>query len=435
VKLKSFIYFIIFLFFSLSLLYPQSNSSIDRLIDQGIKYERENNLEKAIETYRKILEKDNTNILVKVRLSKVLSWQNEFDEALIILDEVLKDAPHHSEALFRTAQILSWQKKYKEAIAKYQLYLIEKKDDPDALIGIARVYFWSGEYEKAIIHFDKAIQSGVDEKEARLELGKVYLSMNNKKMARLEFNKVLKIDPDNSDAKRFLKGIYISKTFEISPANLRWDIYPDNNIGISLSSIVIYHFKQMWDFTFIYEKKVNNSIPDNTFYFSSVYKGKKKLYLLGGFSFTPDPNFSPNLSTEIGIDYNPGKSLVMGFDFTADIYTDYNLFSIKPKLSKYFTDISYMTIKYNQYIHSQKYYRANLEFLLNLDYYIENPLFIKFIYGGDIENINNPKNIFSFACGISYNITENLETSLSYSWLESAYGKTHEISYSSTVKW
>jgi len=435
-KSKGIIIFIsLFLVFSVTPFYSQADIQVDRLIDRGIKYERENQLEKAIAEYRKVLEKDPENSMIKVRLAKVLSWQNEFNEALTLLNEVLEREPYQAEALFRKAQILSWQGNYKESIATYQIYLIKKMNDPDALMGIARVSFWSGENDKAITYFHDAIKAGADEAEARLDLGKVYLAINNKENAREEFGKVLDLDPKNSEAKRFLKGIQILKTWEIAPLNLRWNIYPDHTVGVTVFCDATYHFRQRVDFILKYENMVINSLHDHTFTAKSVYRGIQNLYLIGGLAFTPDPNFSPDFTVDIGVHYSFPSLFAAGVNLVSDIFKDETLFTVSPGLSKDFSDISYIGIKYNQYIYTSGYSTGTIELLFNLEYIHNNDFFIKFIYGGDIEVRDKSRRIFDFSAGISYNFTDNFKTELSYGRIETLYGKSHEITYRSLIKW
>ncbi|MFW6138908.1 MAG: tetratricopeptide repeat protein, partial [Spirochaetota bacterium] len=138
------------LVFFLCAIPPIFGSETDKLIDQAIMYERQGRLDQAIETYRQILEIDPSNVMVQVRLAKVLGWKQRFEEALELLNQVLEKYPGHSEALFRKAQILSWQKKYTQSIETYRKYLNVEKNDSDALMGIARVSFWAGNNQEAI---------------------------------------------------------------------------------------------------------------------------------------------------------------------------------------------------------------------------------------------------------------------------------------------
>lgn len=417
------------------LLYSQQTDDLDKLIDQGIQYERQNKLDQAIEVYRRALESDRTNLLVKVRLAKVLSWKNEFDEALELLDEVLQEENLHSEALFRKAQIVSWQGKYKEAIATYELYLMKEKNDSDGLLGIARVSFWAGENERAINYFNDAIRAGADEVDARIDLGKVYLAMNEIDKAKVELNTVLSIDPENSEAIRLLQGIHTQKAVAIQIMGLSWSIYEDNNIGITQSNALYYHFIQHWDLYIYNENFVINGDQDVNIDLTTVYRGFSNLYLIGGFSFKPYTDLTQTAGTLVGAHYSFKDLFTAGMDFEIDFYKDETLFTIRPEFEKYFGDISYILLRYNQYIFSTGYLAANVGLHLNLNYYSDNSAFADFSYGGDVEVKDRDRRVFELALGISYNFTENFEITLSYGWLESEYGRTHKVAFYPLVKW
>lgn len=426
---------VLFILIFLSTYQLYGDAQTDTLINRGISFERENRLEEAIEEYKKVLQKDPDNLMIKIRLAKVLSWKNEFTEALRLLNEVLEEQPDQPEALFRKAQILSWQGKYIESMAAYKKYLAEKGDEQDALLGIARVSFWAGENEKAIEYFDRALAAGADESEVRIELGKVYLAMDKKETARDEFKRVLEIDPENSEAKRFLKGIRVLTTWEIAPLNIRWDLYPDASLGITVFSDLTYHLKRWWDFYLEYQNWVIAGDHDYTLTTTAVYRGIHNLYLSGGFGFTPDAHFSPDYSTMLGVHYSFPHILTTGMNFSADFYSDETLLTFSPEVTRNFSDISYITIGYNQYVYTSGYSTGKLELTLNLEYLNKNDFFITVSYGGDVEVRDRSRRVFDFTTGISYNITENLELQLSYGRIETQYGKTHEISYSTSVKW
>lgn len=433
---KTIIYLaVVFFTFSMYAVYPQSSDGFDRIFDKGIEYERQNKLEKAVEMYRKALKMNKMNNQVKVRLAKVLSWQDKYEEALTILDEVLQDEQYHSEALFRKAQILSWQGKYEESIATYQIYLMKDKDDGDALMGIARVYFWSGQNEKAIDYFNQAINAGADEIDARMNLGKVYLAMGDKVTAKEEFNKVLQLDPGNKEAKRFLIGMRTLKTYEITLLNLIWSIYRDKTLGVTASSGITYHYKQKWDFGFFIENAIIDKTHDLTLSFSTFYRGVQYLYLLGGISLTPNADFSSRFSINLGANYSLKNLFNVGLNFKTEIFPDDTLFTISPELQRYFSDITYVALGYNQYIYKSGYYTGTIGLHLNFEYYDKNPIFVYLIYGGDVEIKDKDRRIFNLGAGISYNFTDNFELSLGYALLGTEYGRTHEISNRFILKW
>ena len=416
-------------------LIAQESAEVDRLIDRGIRYERENDLTGAITVFRQILVIDPDNKMVKIRLAKVLSWKNEFDEALVILNDILVDSPREPEALFRKAQILSWQGRYGESLSVFELYLEEKPDDPDALLGIARVSFWSGKNTEAVALFQQAIEAGAYEIEARVELGKVYLAMGKKENAKTEFERVLELDPENAEAARFLKGIRIQKTYEVMPLGFRWNIYPDATFSVTATSFLIYHLKQSWDFTLQHEDACIRGTHDHTVLLETVFRGIRNTYIRGGLAHAFSPTYLPEWKTDLGFNYSFPRLFGAGISLQSDIFETEALWKIIPELRRDFTDISYISLKYNRYLYTTGYSTGSFEILLNAEYYNRNDLFVKAVYGGDIEVRDKSRRVFDFAAGITYSFTENLESSISYGRIETPYGKSHEISYQSVIKW
>jgi tetratricopeptide (TPR) repeat protein len=421
----------------------QSPEEIERLVDEGIMYERENRLDEATRAYQRALELDPSNILIKIRLAKVLSWQNRFDEALSILNSVLEQAPRQSEALFRKAQILSWQGKYSESIEVYRRYLEIKGDDTDALMGIARVYFWSGKNEEAIEYFNRAIDAGADEVEARIELGKVYIAINDTEMAKEEFKRALELDPENNEAKRYLKGIPAIITYEIIPLAFSWDLYPDSSLGITASSSITYHHKQVWNISFVYEDAAIGGVHDRTVTLKNVFMGIHNLYMMGSFFYTPEPDFSPITGGEIGATISFRGGFGTGVYFSADYYGEApgiaiqndTLIAIKPEIIKYFGEMNFILLRYTHYLYTSGYSTSTFNLSTNFAYFQDNCIYAGFTYGGDVETRKKERRVFEIALGISYNVTENLGLFFNYSWIETQFGKTNQFEFHPVIKW
>jgi tetratricopeptide (TPR) repeat protein len=428
--------FVLLLLFTMSptLLSAQSED-IDRYIDRGIKHERDGNLDAAATAYEEVLEYDPDNIMVQVRLAKILSWQNEFERALLLLDDVLSKQPDHPEALFRKAQVLSWQKRYEESIEAYKQFLEIKKANPDGLLGLARVYFWSGKSEEAIVGYLQALDAGANEVDVRLDLGKVYLSLNDRENAKKEFARALELDPENDEAARFLKGIRLEKVFELAPVNTRVNVYPDASTGVAYWSEFVCHPQNRWDLVFGFEHEQHHDMEDTSLYFTGVFRGIERLYLRGGLEVCPDSSFSPWVKTDLGVNYTFGTIIGAGLSFKSDIYESETLFAIIPELRKDFTDLTWVGLKYYFYLYTTGYTAGRVELILNLEYMENNDLFVKAVYGGDVETRDPTRRVFDFASGISWNLTENIEASISYAWIETLYGRSSELSWSSYIRW
>lgn len=421
----------------------QHADEIDRLIDRGIQYEWENKLQQAIDTYRQVIILDPENVLVRIRLAKVLSWTNQYDEALNILDEVLAQEPEQPEALFRKAQIVSWQGRFEESIELYEAYLEQEPSHPEGLMGLARVYFWSGQNERAIEYFGMAIEAGAYEVDARINMAKVYLALGNNDQAELELQTVLAINPEHEEAKRLLEGIPKLWKYEYVPLGFILYIYPDSSLGYNFSTSFIYHHRQRWDFIAAYELEYISSKFDHTLIFTTVYMGVPNLYLLAGGEVTPQANFSPTGTVKLAVNYAFGNFIGAGIGFRTDFFGDAplssiqneNLYEIRPEISKYFGDISHVTLSYSHFILSNGYDTWRIGIGMTLDYYKNNALFAGLAYGGSVEIQDENRRVLEFDLGIGYRVTRRLDLGLSYAYIDTQYGQTHQIGFRPVLRW
>jgi len=422
----------------------QHAEEIDSLIDKGIQYERDNKLQQAIDTYRYILEFDPDNTLVRIRLAKLLSWTNQYDEALLILDEVLEKNPEQPEALFRKAQILSWQGSFDESIQLFKAYLELEPNHPDGLMGLARVYFWSGQHEPAIDYFHKAMDAGASEEEARVSIAKVALSMGDNDYAESELETVLAINPEHEEAKRLLEGIPKLWKYEYVPLGFILSIYPDST-GYNFSTSFIYHHRQRWDFITAYELELIEGKIDNTFIFTTVYMGVPGLYLLAGGKLTPIANFSPSGEVDLAINYTFRNYFGAGIGFKADFFGDApsasedlrnkDLYEVRPEISKYFGDISHVTLAYSRFILSDGFNTWQVGVGMTLDYYKSNAIFAGLAFGGSAEIKDETIRFRELDLGIGYRVNQRLDLSLSYAYIFSQYGQTHQIGFRPVLRW
>ena len=421
----------------------QHAEEIESLIDKGIQYERDNKLQQAIDTYRHILEFDPNNTLVRIRLAKLLSWTNQYDEALLILDEVLEQNPEQPEALFRKAQILSWQGSFDESIQLFKAYLELEPNHPDGLMGLARVYFWSGQHALAIEYFHKAMDAGASEEEVRVSIAKVALAMGDNDYAETELETVLDINPEHEEAKRLLEGIPKLWKYEYVPLGLTLYIYPDNSLGYNLSTSFIYHHKQRWDLIAAYSLKHVQDTFDHTVLLSTVYMGVPNLYLLVGGEFTPQASFTPYAAVNLGVNYSFANFIGAGINFSTDFYGDAplstiqneNLYEIRPEISKYFGDVSHVRLTYSQFLFSSGYNTWKIGLNMTLDYYKNNAIFAGLAYGGSVEIQDETRRVLEFNLGIGYRVTRKLDLGLSYAYTDTMYGQTHQIGFRPVLRW
>jgi tetratricopeptide (TPR) repeat protein len=413
------------------------------IIDRAITLERQNHLEQAVEAFQRALEADPSSLLVKVRLAKVLSWLERYQEALDLLDQVLAEEPGHPEALFRSAQIHSWQGDYATAIPLFQRYLEIKGEDPDGLMGLARVCFWSGDADGAEEYLGRALRAGADETDVRLTLAKVYLSQEQYRKAEEQLNMVLALDPGHGEAKRLLRGIPLLFAYEVSPLGLELSAYPDGSTAVSLAPYFAYHLKQRWELKGGYKLSLFQGEADHTLSLSTVYRGIPRVYLLGGLAAAPGADFNPSFSADLGARYVAENGFGGGLDLAAKVYgkaplssiRNDTLYEISPLMMKYFGDISHVILGYHYHLFASGFSTSTVSLSLTLDYADRNALYLGLSYGGSVESMDPSRRVFELSLGVNQRVTRLLYASASYSYVDTQFGRTHRVGISPVLRW
>jgi opacity protein-like surface antigen len=274
-------------------------------------------------------------------------------------------------------------------------------------------------------------------------MAKVYLAMGNNDQAEVELETVLAINPEQEEARRLLEGIPKLWKYEYVPLGLTLYIFPDNTLGYTFSTSFIYHHKQLWDIITAYSLRHLQDTFDHTLLFTTVYKGISNLYLLAGGEITPQASFSPYATVTLGVSYSFANYIGTGINFTADFFGDAplstiqneNLYEIRPEISKYFGDISRVTFSYSQYVFSTGYNTWKVGLGMTIDYYKNNAIFAALAYGGSVEIKDETRRVLEVNLGIGYRVTQRLDLGLSYAYIDTMYGQTHQIGFRPVLRW
>ena len=136
------------------------------------------------------------------------SWKGNYDEAITIYKQLIKENPKDIEAMLGLASVLSWQKKYQESRDVYQKVRGMRPDLPDGELGLLRLKAWQGEHAAAEEGL-KALHSKYPKRfDILMLLGQV-TAWQKKYPASVEYyKKALAIHPENPEATKALATTY-----------------------------------------------------------------------------------------------------------------------------------------------------------------------------------------------------------------------------------
>ena len=127
------------------------------LINKAVKYHVQGRIEKAELNYKKILKFDPKNILVNNNLASIFNLKKKYEEALVILNNVLIDQPDFDDALNNKGIALVGLNRFEEALKQYDIVLNIKPNFLKAINNKANCLKLMGIYEEALKYYKKAL--------------------------------------------------------------------------------------------------------------------------------------------------------------------------------------------------------------------------------------------------------------------------------------
>ncbi|MBO4731268.1 MAG: tetratricopeptide repeat protein [Spirochaetaceae bacterium] len=240
---------------------------ISDLSKQGYAFLKENNIEKAIDSFNKILKIDDNNNYALVGLGDSQRKQRHFTEATDYYNQCLRYHPGNNYALFGLADCYKAMNQYHKAIEIWERYLVHddknitvltrvadayrkirdfkksknlylqvldvEEDNAYALIGLGHLHYDFKEYRDALYYWTKMYDSGNDAIDIRVltSIGNCYRKLKTFDKGVHFFSLALDMEPNNfyalfglADCYRGLNQhsksiIYWNKILENDPGN------------------------------------------------------------------------------------------------------------------------------------------------------------------------------------------------------------------------
>ena len=190
-------------------------------------YFRTREYEKSLKFYREGADaaKDaDKKTQYRIRQVLALSAANKTEEALALVDQIVKEQPKNSDALqLRASLVLQGgrakgnEKRYLDAIHDLQAVISRSPNNPFTRVTLARAYQSRGDIDAARVQYQEAVKLRPDFLAAQTGLGQVLLAKGEDARALQTAEEILKLDPNNLSG-RVLRTAALMKTGNLKQA-------------------------------------------------------------------------------------------------------------------------------------------------------------------------------------------------------------------------
>jgi tetratricopeptide (TPR) repeat protein len=145
---------------------------------EGVAFEENGELDKALEAYRKVLNVDPGQAELACRVAALLTRQDEFPQAIDILKDAVKANPKSSQPYLQLAFIYAkYLRKTDQAVAYANRAITLDPQNIDAYQRLYEIEIANGDERKALQSLERATKVKSDDAEFWTRLGKLYATL------------------------------------------------------------------------------------------------------------------------------------------------------------------------------------------------------------------------------------------------------------------
>lgn len=217
-------------------------------------YESSEDLDKALTSYKRATDLDNTSAVLHLELAIIYIKNHSLDNAIKELNLAIKYDPGNLEPYGLLTLIYTLEKKYDLAAKEYEKFLklatqLDPKN-PQLYNELGQIYFQQNKLEAAEKTFKLILDFSPEDLKAHYFLGAVYERQGKIKEAIEEFKQAAKLDPDSHMALNALGYLYAQEGINLDEAEAlilkALEYEPDN--GAYIDSLGwVYYKKNMLD--------------------------------------------------------------------------------------------------------------------------------------------------------------------------------------------
>ena len=188
--------------------YPESYMGHKTLAEV---YEKEEKYSVAVGEYIRTTEINNKDIKINYNIARLLNKDERADEAITVLQDILKTKPEYYDATNLLGEILYTQERYKEAINVYMNALRYNPGNYDLYYNLGMVYTMVNDFQRAKEFYQKAAEINSLLYNAKLSLGQIALIAGDLDEAERYFKESMKGEDVEAGSYYYLAQIAILK--------------------------------------------------------------------------------------------------------------------------------------------------------------------------------------------------------------------------------
>lgn len=157
----------------------------------------EEEYDEALRLMDRLLALQPGNLDARIDRARIVAWKGDLNVALAALDEVLAEHPEHPRALEAQAEVQAWAGRYEQSASSYEELLGIAPGDPGARRARAEVLSLDEDFAAARAAYESLLESNPDDLQARLGLARVLTFAGRLDEARRQYLEVIERDPDD----------------------------------------------------------------------------------------------------------------------------------------------------------------------------------------------------------------------------------------------
>lgn len=326
----------------------KANDSTQSLFEEARSLRSRGEYQRAIELYQEILREDPENYEAARELAQVYSWNQEYDKSIQHYDKLLSKNPKDYDALLGKAQVLSWKGEYNKAENLYIKVIEAVPDYWDAYLGLTNVYLWNGKYNKTLGLLKKLEGKNPENQEITKKIFDTYYAKGDFKSARAYYQKLVRLDREYKASPEVMADLCLY-TIDTGYLYENLDIMDDWK-----SSYLTISYKPNQKFTTVLSASWLNRFneADSNFGLGFYTDITSSLNAYFGLTLTPGPHFSPSqrYDVDLVLKARDGTSFLGGLDYL--IFDEGVVQVYAAGLEQYLTDKIYFSY---QLFHSRDY--------------------------------------------------------------------------------